>query len=195
MPLLSRGPEVFPRSLFELLSTDYPWLVAQTKSRQEKALARHLEPLSVPFYLPTYEKRTVRSGRRFASYLPLFPGYVFLRADPALRATVFRTGLVVRLLEVRDQDLLQVELRQLRQLQESGARLVPFAPLVVGDRVIVAEGAFRGYRGRVLREQSATRLIVSISILRQSVAVEFERASLTRVPGEARPDAKQGAVA
>ena len=44
MPLLSRGPEVFPRSLFELPSSDFPWLVAQTRSRQEKALARDLDP-------------------------------------------------------------------------------------------------------------------------------------------------------
>jgi transcription antitermination factor NusG len=170
-------------------------MVAHTRSRREKALARHLEPLSIPFYLPSYEKHAVRGGRQFVSFLPLFPGYVFLRADPAARAAVFRTGQVVRLLDVRDPELLHQELRQLRRLQESGARLVPYSPLVAGDVVVIAEGAFRGCRGRVVREQSATRLIVSISMLRQNVAVEFMRSSLTRVPGEARAEAKQSAVA
>ncbi len=195
MPLLKRGPEVFPQGLFDLPSADFPWRVAHTRSRQEKALVRHLEPLGVPFYLPQHERRALRSGRRFVSFLPLFPGYVFLRADAASRETAFRSGLIVRLLDVRDQDLLQGELRQLRALQEAGASLAPYAPLLEGDLVTIADGPFHGYRGRVIREQSSTRLIVSVSMLRQRVAVEFDRSSLTRVHGEARTDAKQSAVA
>lgn len=185
MPLLKRGPEVYPQGLFDLPPTDLPWTVAHTRSRQEKALVRHLTPLGTGFYLPVYERLVRRGGRRFASYIPLFPGYVFLRADPATRAVVFRSGLVVRLLEVRDQDLLHAELRQLRALQESGANLVPFASLVPGDVVLIGEGPFRGYRGQVLREQSSVRLVVSVSMLRQNVAVEFDRSSLTRVSGGA----------
>ena len=195
MPLLRRGPEVFPQSLFDLSSAEFPWMVAQTRSRQEKALVRNLEPLHVPFYLPQHERHAVRSGRRFVSFIPLFPGYVFLRADPGARTAALRSGLVVRLLEVRDQELLHAELRQLRRLQQTGARLVPYAPLVEGDLVTIAEGPFRGYRGRVLREQSSSRLIVSVSMLRQSVAVEFDRSSLNRVSGDARTVAEQSAVA
>ena len=183
MPLLERGPEVSPSGLFELSAADLTWTVAHTRSRQEKSLARHLEPLGIGFYLPQREKRVRRSGRQFVSHLPLFPGYVFLRADPAARSAVFRSGFVVRLLEVRDQDLLHEELRQLRRLQESGASMVPFAPLAAGDLVTVGDGPFRGCRGRVLREQSGLRLVVSISVLRQSVAVEFDRSCLTRVSG------------
>ena len=185
MPLLERGPEVSPSGLFHVSAADLPWTVAHTRSRQEKSLARQLEPLGVGFYLPQREKRVRRSGRQFVSYLPLFPGYVFLRADAEARRAVFRSGCVVRLIDVLDQDLLHEELRQLRRLQEAGAAMVPFAPLVRGDLVLVEDGPFRGCRGRVLRDPSGTRLVVSISVLRQSVAVEFERSSLARVPGSA----------
>jgi len=85
--------------------------------------------------------------------------------------------------------------RQLRRLQETGAHLGPYAPLLEGDLVTIAEGPFRGYRGRVLREQSSMRLIVSVSMLRQCVAVEFDRSSLNRVSGDARTVAEQSAVA
>jgi len=191
---LKRGPEVYPQGLFDLPPTDLPWTVAHTRSRQEKALVRHLAPLETAFYLPQYERLVWRGGRRLASYIPLFPGYVFLRADAASRAVVFRSGLVVRLLEVRYQDLLQAELRQLRTLQEAGANLVPFTPLAPGDIVTVADGPFRGYRGQVLREQSSVRLIVSVSMLRQSVAVEFDRSCLTRVSGSAAAGEEHSAV-
>jgi transcription antitermination factor NusG len=194
VPLLERGPEVSPSGLFDLSPADFPWTVAHTRSRQEKSLARHLEPLGVGFYLPQLEKRVRRSGRQFISHLPLFPGYVFLRAEAAARSEVFRSGFVVRLLEVRDQDLLHEELRQLRRLQETGAAMVPFAPLLRGNLVTVEDGPFRGCRGRVVREQSGWRLVVSISILRQNVAVEIDRSCLSRVGGTAAGE-EQSAVA
>lgn len=195
MPLLKRGSEVFPRGLFDLSSADAPWTVAHTRSRQEKALARHLEPLGVAFYLPQYERRVQRAGRQFISYIPLFPGYLFLRGDPASRAAAFRSHLVVRMLEVRDQDLLHGELRQLRALQDGGASFVPYSRIVPGDIVTVAEGPFRGYRGRVLREQAGLRLIVSVSMLRQSVAVAFDRACLVREPRRDAATEDRSAVA
>jgi transcription antitermination factor NusG len=195
VPLLKRGPEVFPQSLFDLPAVDAPWTVAHTRSRQEKALARHLEPLGVAFYLPQYEHRVRRSGRQFVSYIPLFPGYLFLRCDAAARDSVFRSGLVVRMLDVRDQALLDGELRQLRSLQQMGARLEPYESLVPGDLVTITDGPFRGHRGRVVREQSGLRLIVSISMLRQSVAVEFDRSCLERESRQAHAGEDRSAVA
>jgi transcription antitermination factor NusG len=195
VPLLERGPEVSPSGLFDLSVAELPWTVAHTRSRQEKSLARHLEPLGIGFYLPQREKRVRRSGRQFVSYLPLFPGDVFLRPDAEARTAVFRSGFVVRLLEVRDQDLLHGELRQLRRLQEAGASMVPFAPLVAGDVVMVDDGPFRGCRGRVLREQSGLRLVVSISVLRQSVAIEFDRSCLARVSASGGAGKEESAVA
>jgi transcriptional antiterminator NusG len=194
VPLLRRGPEVSPPGLFDLPQTIRPWVVAHTRSRQEKALVRHLEPLGIPFYLPQREHRVRRGGRNFVSYLPIFPGYVFLRAAPEERAGVFRSSVVVRLLEVRDQQLIGSELREIRALQEAGADLVPYRSFVPGEAVRVADGPFRGHTGVVLREQSRFRLIVSISMLRQSIAVEFDRACLSAEPGD-RAIEKRSAVA
>jgi transcription antitermination factor NusG len=195
VPLLKRGPEVFPQSLFDLPAVDAPWTVAHTRSRQEKALARQLEPLGVAFYLPQYERRVRRSGRDFMSFIPLFPGYVFLRCEESARDAVFRSGLVVRLLDVRDQDLLDGELRQLRSLQLAGASLAPYERLVPGDLVTITDGPFRGHRGCVVREQSGLRLIVSISMLRKSVAVEFDRSCLRRDSRPTGSGEDRGAVA
>lgn len=180
MPLLKQGPEIYPQGLFDLSDDTFPWLVAHTRSRQEKALARHLASVRIPFYLPQTERRVRRSERSFVSYLPLFPGYVFLRARGIDRAAIFRDQLVARLLEVRDQALLNRELRELRALQLNGAVLVPYRGVAPGDLVSIMEGPFRGYTGRVLREQSRLRLIVSISMLNHNVAVEFDRACLAR---------------
>jgi transcription antitermination factor NusG len=174
MPLLKREPDVFPVDLFDSPG-GAPWIVAHVRSRQEKVLARFLSPVGVAFYAPQREKRARRNGRNFVSYLPLFPGYVFLRAEPEDRARVWRSGVVVRMIDVPDQALLETELAQIHRLQLAGARFAPARPLEAGEPVRVVDGPFEGYLGIVVRDGGASRLLVSVSLLRKTVAVEFER--------------------
>jgi transcription antitermination factor NusG len=172
MPILKREPDAFPDDVFDLAS---PWLVAHVRSRQEKALARYLGLFSVPFYLPQMEKRLRRSGRTVVSYLPLFAGYLFFRGGDAERQRALRSHLVVNILDASDQDTLHAELAQLRQLQLTDGRLVPHPYLAPGDVVAISEGAFKGYRGTVVREKGRERLVVSVTMIRQSVSVEIDR--------------------
>ena len=44
-----------------------------------------------------------------------------------------------------------------------------------GDEVEILACALRGYRGVVLRDKGRYRLVVSITLLRQSVATEIDR--------------------
>jgi transcription antitermination factor NusG len=191
MPILKREPEFFPDDLFGFSPVDFPWWVAHVRSRQEKALARHLAPREVPFYLPQHEHRARRNGRFFTSHIPLFPGYVFFRGPRQARAAVFDSSLVVRIIEVTDQDLLARELSTLRALQESGALLVPHPWVSLGDVVRISSGLFEGYPGIVIRERGRTRLVISVTMLQRSVAVELERDSVTPVP-RSRPS--EGAI-
>ncbi len=181
MPLLKRESDVFPESLFDSPG-GAPWIVAQVRSRQEKVLARFLPPAGIPFYAPQREKRTRRQGRNFVSYLPLFPGYLFLRADAEDRARVWRSNVVVRMIDVSDQEIFETELAQIHRLQRSGARLAPACPLESGEPVRVVEGPFEGYLGIVVRDRGAERLLISVSLLRKSVAVEFEREMVAPIP-------------
>lgn len=82
MPILKREADLYPDDLFERAGVGRPWWVAHVRSRQEKVLARFFRDREVSHYLPQYEKLVRRSGRRFTSYLPLFPGYVFFRRQP-----------------------------------------------------------------------------------------------------------------
>ncbi len=184
MPLLKKELDVFPPTLFELGPEGFPWWVAHVRSRQEKALARYLRPIGVPFYLPQREHRVRRASRSFASFLPLFPGYLFFRGTAADRVAALRSNLIVRILDVFDQDLLGAELSQLNALQSSGALLTPCAPLEPGDAVRIVDGPFQGYTGVVVRGADRPRLVVAISVLRKAVEVELERGSVSlRQPG------------
>jgi transcription antitermination factor NusG len=189
MPILNKENDFFPDDLFDLPTADAPWEIAHLRSRQEKSVARLLLDDGKPFYLPQVRQTKRRLGRTFVSHLPLFSGYIFLRRVEGLRQTLWRTSAVVNMIEVTDQAELTRELLQIRQLQASGAVLMPFVDLVPGDAVRIRDGAFSGYAGVVLEERGSLRLIVSVSILRKSVAVEFPRELLSRMkPSEAGRD-------
>jgi transcription antitermination factor NusG len=185
MPLLKPEPDAFPEDVFELPIESSPWWVAHVRSRQEKALARYLQPLRVSFYLPQREHAVRRQGRTRRSYLPLFPGYLFFRGGAEDRLAALRSNLIVRVLEVTNQGLLSEELAQLRRLQLSGAALAPFESMPEGAPVRIVEGAFAGYVGVIVRGGERPRLIVSVSILRKAVAVELDRGAVVRLPSSA----------
>ena len=54
----------------------------------------------------------------------------------------------------------------------------------------VVEGPFKGYTGVVVREAGRLRLIVSVSMLRSAVAVEFERQVLVPAAPSLRSDSR-----
>lgn len=172
MPILKREPDAYPDSIFDLPE---PWWVAHLRSRQEKVLARYLRDHEIPFYLPQMEKRSRRSGRTFVSYLPLFPGYVFFRGGREEKLGALKSNVVVSVLEPLDQEEISRELNQLHALQLTAAELRPHPFVSPGDAVLITEGAFEGYRGVVLKEKGTMRLIVSVSFIRQSVALEIDR--------------------
>ncbi len=192
MPILRKESDIFPDDLFDLPTADAPWEIAHLRSRQEKSVARLLLDGGMPFYLPQIEETKKRSGRTFVSHLPLFPGYIFLRQVEGLRQTLWRTSAVVTMIQVPDQAQLTAELLQIRQLQASGAVLTPCMDLAPGDAVRITEGAFSGYVGIVIEERGSLRVIVSVSILKKSVAVDFPRELLAQLkPIEADPDRRR----
>lgn len=185
VPILKREPDFLPDALFELPPERYPWWVAHVRSRQEKVLARECRLREIPFYLPLREHRVARNGRRRVSFLPLFPGYVFVRGDlEHERLELLRTNLCVNVLTVLDQDGLGYDLAQVRRLQESGLPLFPHPELTKGSVVRIAEGPFEGMTGRVTALKGRSRFVVSVRFIHRAVSVELDRDAL--VPGDAK---------
>ncbi len=176
MPILAAEPQAYPESLFgDADDAVGLWMVAYVRSRQEKRLARHLREYCVAHFLPQCtEERTYRN-RTVQSHLPLFPGYVFVRGNREEKNLALASRVIVNFLPVDDPERLKAELESLWRLQLSGTPLVPHPYLAPGDQVRVTGGPLAGTTGTVVRERNATRLIVSISLLKQAVAAEVDR--------------------
>lgn len=179
MPLLELEPCLYPEDLLRREGgageVGARWWVLHTRPRAEKALARRFFNRALPFYLPLYCKEWRKSGRRFRSYVPLFPGYLFLLGDNQVRLAALETNLVAGILPVSDQDRLRDDLARVHQLTSSGALVAPEDRLVPGTWVEIVEGPLVGLRGQILRRGKQLRFFVEVRLLQRGVSVEIER--------------------
>ncbi|MHB0956106.1 MAG: transcription termination/antitermination protein NusG [Pirellulaceae bacterium] len=185
MPILEQETCVFPEDLlseapitFDAESTDRRWWAVYTKSRQEKALARHLVGHEVPFYLPLIPKDNMIRGRRVRTYVPLFGGYVFLFGSEEERVTTLTTNRISRILPVPDQEQLRRDLANVHGLIDRNAPLAVEQRLASGDLVRIRSGALRGLEGVVVKRHGKTRLLVAVKYLQQGVSVEIDDCAL-----------------
>jgi transcriptional antiterminator RfaH len=176
MPLLPLEPFVYPADLLTAPGGRAPdrWWVLHTRASAEKVLARNLMQLRHAFFLPLYKKQWRRCGRMLTSYVPLFPGYLFLRGEEAARLAALRTKRVVRALEVPDQDRLGADLAGLYRLMETGSPLAPEECLRPGMPVVLTAGPLTGLQGKVIRRNKRLQFVIEVDFIQRGTSVEVE---------------------
>lgn len=192
MPLLEAEPRAYPDTMFSdpdaLAERGGVWWVLYTRARMEKALARKLRALEIPFYLPQYEQTWKSSGRKRTSFLPLFPGYVFLFGDESARLTALETNLLCTTFRVPDQERLYADLCRVERVLGGESPVTPETELPAGTPVELTAGAFRGLSGKVVRRGDQTRLVVEVEFLRRGVSIEVEEWTLRPLADETARD-------
>jgi transcription antitermination factor NusG len=161
----------------------FPWFALRVKSRFEKKTALHLEGLGLEPFNPLYRSRRRWSDRIKEVDLPLFPGYVFCRFDPNDRLPVLQTPGVVSIVGFggRPAPVDEEEIAAIQAIVRSGAPALPWPFLREGQRVRLVRGALRGLQGILLDVKSDCRLVVSVTLLQRSVAVEIDRGDIEPV--------------
>ena len=157
------------------------WIVLHTKARQEKAVARHLEAAGCEYDLPLVRRVTRTRGRKHESDIPLFSGYVFLKGERQQAYDAMATKRVCRIIEVKDQGALELELRQIHDAIDSGLPVEEFDEAIIGTRRRVTSGPLQGTEGVVIEEARRTRLVLHVEILGRGAAVEIDRSLLEPV--------------
>jgi transcriptional antiterminator RfaH len=136
---------------------------------------RRLRAMGIGFYSPLVERRNKSpAGRVRKSYLPLFPGYVFMRGEEEVRHRALTTNCISKTLTVTDGEALSADLRQIRRLILSNVPLTPEARIQPGTPVRVRGGPLAGVEGIVVRRQNKERLLVAVRFLQQGASLLLE---------------------
>lgn len=178
MPILPLEPFVHPADLLTSPDQDPEaagaWWVLHTRPRAEKALARKLLAHRQNFFLPLCQKRLQIRGRSMSSYVPLFPGYVFLRGDQNARLDALRTNQIIRVLPVPEEDRLRADLERIYRLMECGSPLAPEDRLQEGMPVILTAGPLAGLQGKIIRRNRHMRFVIEVDFIQRGASVEIE---------------------
>jgi transcription antitermination factor NusG len=154
-----------------------PWFACYVKPRHEKHVAFILADKGYECFVPTYLKRS----RKHKCELPLFPGYVFCRLDPSSTLRVTSTpGVFFIIGNGRGPESISGdEIEAIRRMIAAGFSPRPSDYLVPGAPIYIADGPLRGVTGTLVGCSSERWLIVSVHLLRRSVAVKLDQASLS----------------
>ena len=159
------------------------WFALKVKPRHEKTVATSLEAKGYKQLVPLYRCARRWSDRIKVLELPLFPGYAFCRFEFADRLKVLQTPGVLGIVTigkapapVRDD-----EIQAIATIVSSQVPAEPAVFLRTGQSVFIIKGPLAGVRGFLQEIRNKRSLVVSVTLLQRSVAVELNTDSVVAV--------------
>jgi transcription elongation factor/antiterminator RfaH len=152
------------------------WYAVYTSPRHEKRVREHLGLRRVECFLPLFRSiHRWKNGCKAQVELPLFPGYLFVNIPRSERVRVLDAPGVVSFVGPKGEpaELPDVEIETLR----SGLHLQKFEPhhgIAIGERVRIHAGPLQGLEGVLVRNANGLRVVITVDLIQQSVAVELE---------------------
>jgi transcription antitermination factor NusG len=152
------------------------WFAVYTLPNHEKRVARQFSERSIPHYLPLYSSVRRWKDRKMLLDLPLFPGYVFVQISLLDRVRVVQVPSLVRLVGFggKPASLPEGDLAAIQVCLSQRLRIEPHPVLQTGQRVRVMRGALAGIEGSLVRRKGIARLVLSVELIMQAVAVEVD---------------------
>ena len=157
------------------------WFALQIRSRWEGTTAGLLRSKGLETLLPTFTAKRKWSDRLKVVEAPLFPGYVFCRFDVHDRLPVLITPGVISVVG-RGKTPVAVNDAEIFSIQaaiESGIHMEPWPYVEIGERVRIKDDVLDGMEGILTSFKGSHRVVISVTLLRRSVALEIDRSRIT----------------
>jgi transcription antitermination factor NusG len=157
------------------------WFAVYTAPCHEKRVAQYLRLRGIEHFLPLYQvRRKWKDGSKVNLELPLFPGYIFVHIGKQERVSVLQVPKVVSIVQGLKREpapLADSEIESLRAgLHVLRAEPHPF--LAVGQRARIRSGPLAGREGLLVRKKNGARLVITLDLIMQSIAIEIDADNL-----------------
>lgn len=164
------------------------WYAVQVRSRKEAHIATQIQGHGIECLLPLYKSVRKWSDRIKELEHPLFPGYLFCKFDFQNRRPVVTTPGVIQVVGYGRTAIPvpELEIQALQLAISSGMPKQPWPYLEVGQRVRVIYGTLTGLEGILVNMKGNHRVVLSVSLLQRSVAMEVETSWLVPVEENSR---------
>lgn len=178
----SRLDDAVTTDVFESWTIPH-WYAVKTRSRHEKKVRDQFLERQIETFLPLCERWSRWKDRKKKIEFPLFPGYCFARFPLAERLRVLNVRGVSTLVGIngRPEPVTEGEIQGLQCLVVSRFQYNPHPFLEEGMEVEVVRGPLAGVRGRLLRKDRSTRLVLGVRLIHQAAVVEIHPADIVPV--------------
>ncbi len=162
------------------------WYVLHTKSRFENVVNEGLLKKSIEVFLPKIKVRSKRRDRKQMIHVPLFPGYIFVRAvlDSYKHLDIVKTTGVVRFIGNKEGPVPvpSDNIESLKIMVAADGAVLTGTRFKRGNRIIVTGGPFTGITGTFIRYKGIGRVVVYIEVLGQYASVEVDKDDIEILP-------------
>jgi transcription antitermination factor NusG len=167
---------------------DEAWYAVWTQSHCERLVAQQLAAKEFAAFFPEVNVWSKRAGVMRLIKAPMFPNYLFVRSpmDKTRYLEMLKVRGLVRVLErgwAKLTPVPDVEIDAVQRVAQSDVPVLPHPHIACGARVRICDGALSGLEGVFLHDRpNKGRLIVSVSLLGRSVAVDMDCTSVRLCP-------------
>lgn len=165
-----------PQSIHLEACDDSAWWAIYTRHQHEKVVAEILTAKGFEVFLPLYQSVRRWKDRSKILSLPLFPCYLFVLGGLNRRLQVLTTP-GVHMILTNGERVAVIPSEEIQAIQRTVEGPLPVEPhpfLKCGERVRVTRGSLEGVEGILVRKKNLYRLVLSVNMLAQSVAVEID---------------------
>ena len=163
---------------FNCASVESSWYAVHTLARHEKRIVAQFEEKRVCTFLPLLRQIHRWSDRRVKVDVPMFSCYAFVRIVHTVeeRLKVLRTPGVLGFVgcERQGTPIPDEQIESLRTAISENIPCFPHAFISAGRRVRIRGGSLDGVEGILERHGADQSLVVSVELLRRSVAIRVQ---------------------
>ena len=156
------------------------WLLLQVKPKQELRALENLERQNGECYCPKILVEKLSRGKRIQVEEALFPGYLFINAQPeqnGLTYTSIRSSRGVSKIVRFGEEPIKIPetlIQQIKLFEQGGTTFAKAQDLAqAGDRIDILEGPFTGLRAVYSHADGQQRSIVLINLLHQQAPLSL----------------------
>ncbi len=161
----------------EMPESQQHWYAVHVKSRAERVVAAITHNKGFEEFLPLCKTRRRWSDRVQTVEVPLFPGYLFCRMGTESRLPILTipgvlgfAGVGKTPIPVNDEEIATIQ-----TAVASGLFAEPWPFLNGGEAVRLEAGPLAGLEGIYVGCRKQHRIVVSVTLLQRSIAIEIDR--------------------
>jgi transcriptional antiterminator RfaH len=159
-----------------------PWVAINTHPHREHFALENLRRQQFDAYCPMLRKRRSHARRVDTVLRPLFPSYLFVRADARLERwrpilsthgvrTIVRTGDELSFID-------GAFIASLKAREIDGAIVRPARPYQIGQRVVITAGPFDRIIATIIEMDEKDRLVVLLDMMNRAIKVKLDSAQV-----------------